>query len=544
MFSVVAAHERPHINRGNANMQPNGSHCSHVGIVTFSVITLTSKGLYCEAGDFYIDPQSSVERAVITHAHSDHARRGMKAYLCHTDSAQLLRHRLGRNISVTAVDYAHSVRMKDAIVTLFPSGHMLGAAQVRIEVNGEVWVVTGDYKRERDPLAADFDVVPCHTLITECTFGLPVYQWRSPSHVQAALNDWWQSNANNGVVSVVRAYSYGKAQRILLSLDTSIGPVFANQNVHDAHAAIRASGHILPPSPLLTRSIALQGFGSGGADLRRSLVIAAGGVDAALAGLPYAVADVSGWVLVRRFRRQTTNFPISDHADWPALLQTVHETGCERVFTMHGFTKPFARFLREQGLDAYALEVGGSENELPYAYGADWLRQVCLHHVGSEAETDALMDGRDYIPRSTLQKTRPQTSPTSGRIWTAGDAGVRVRCVLMHLHRAPGSRTIEKFTMGVWKDNVLVPLVDVGVDVTDTIMQQISSWANENTTTNVGHVQTIAPRFVFDVELFGASLAPRRKVGIRVQAARIIAFVGTNAHELATNIDTRALINV
>jgi hypothetical protein len=258
------------------------------------------------------------------------------------------------------------------------------------------------------------------------------------------------------------------------------------------------------------------------------LVIAAGGFDGALAGLPYSVADASGWVLVRKFRQQRHGFPISDHADWPGLLQTVRETGCERVLAMHGFTEPFTRYLREQGLQADPLEAGEGRTESGEQRAEnDWLREVCVRHVGSEAEADALISGQDTGSGNQAAGSRSPFSVLSSPDHV-------LRCVLMHLHRTLGSRGIEMLTVGVWKNDELVPLAHVGKDVDDQLMAEIVAWAEEHTTIEVGPVRTIEPRFVFEVGIGGITPAPRRKVGVRVEVARIVRYVGTDVHLAAS----------
>lgn len=498
------------------------------------MLEMTESGLHCAAGDFYIDPTRKVEKAVITHAHADHARRGMTSYLTHTNNEALLRYRLHKGISVQTLPYGKPITIGDATVSLHPSAHMLGASQVRVEVGGQVWVVTGDYKREADPLAGSFEVVPCHTLITECTFGLPVYRWFDPSVVSNDVNAWWQRNANNGVISVIKAYSLGKAQRILLNLDTAIGPVYANQSVYDANNVIRASGHFLPPTELLTRSVVKESFGQGALALRQSLVISAGSVSGVLAGVPYAEAYASGWTLIKRFRQTQPGFTISDHADWDGLLRTVRETGCERVLAVHGFTEPFTRYLREQGLDASVLEPGAGRTEVTSHETSNWLTDACIQHVGSATEVEALLHGLPYKSlHSALNYPSSLTSEASYSPSATTDELV-IRCVLLHLHRSPGSQAIERLTVGVWKDNAIVPLAHVGIDISTPLLIEIQAWAATNTTTEVGPVRTIAPHFVFDVVVRGIRLAQRRKCGLKVETAFIQGFVGYDPASAST----------
>lgn len=509
-------------------------------LLFFVMLTNTECGLYCKAGDFYIDPTRSVEKAVITHAHADHARRGMTSYLTHTDNAPLLRHRLHKHISVQTLDYREPLRINDALISLHPSAHMLGASQIRIEVGGEVWVVTGDYKRETDPLAESFEVVPCHTLITECTFGLPVYRWFDQKEVFADLNHWWKENADNGVISVIKAYSLGKAQRILLNLDLHIGPVYCNQSVFDANRVIREAGHTLPPTPIITRQHILDSLGKGAENIRKSLVIAAGSVSGVLTGLPYKEVDVSGWTLVKRFR-QRAGFPISDHADWPGLLNTVSETQCERVLAVHGFTDVFARYLREQGLDASSLESPSGRTELNTAEHENWLHTACIDHVGSDREVEILCSNRAYQP--LYREIKNTLGSTSGFYRASNSELMVIRCVLLHLHGSQGSMRIEYLTMGVWKDNTVVPFAQVGMDMSDELISEIQRWAEQHTTEVTGPIRTVLPHFVFDIAVTGLTPAPRRKCGVRVTTAVIKEFVGSQPITACTTHHLSSLLH-
>ncbi|MEO7887851.1 MAG: DNA ligase-associated DEXH box helicase, partial [Polaromonas sp.] len=161
------------------------------------LIVARPEGLYCAAGDFYIDPWRPVGDAIITHAHSDHARVGHGSYLAHTDSEGILRARLG-DISLQTLPYGETLERRGVTVSLHPAGHVLGSAQVRVEHRGEVWVASGDYKTEADGTCTPFESVPCDTFITESTFGLPIYQWPKQEALFAQINDWWRRNADEG----------------------------------------------------------------------------------------------------------------------------------------------------------------------------------------------------------------------------------------------------------------------------------------------------------------------------------------------------------
>ncbi len=315
------------------------------------VLCNTPHGLYCPAGDFYIDPSRSVEHAVITHAHSDHARPGMGRYTAHPLTISVLRLRMFESVNARPLAYGEAIRIKDATVSLHPAGHVIGSAQVRVEVDGEVWVVSGDYKRQPDPYAAPFEVVPCDVFITESTFALPIYRWQSNEHISDAMNTWWRANAARGVASVIFAYSLGKAQRVMGSVDATIGPIITHSSIENVNAVFRSAGISLPTSHLLSNA---RMMGS-------SLIIAPGQTDSSpwlRQAEPYTTAVASGWMSVRsnRLRRSAKwGFAMSDHGDWPDLVRTVRETGAKRILVTHGYSAIFVRWLCEQGYDAQEL---------------------------------------------------------------------------------------------------------------------------------------------------------------------------------------------
>src|SRR3982751_2615714 len=186
------------------------------------LVVARPEGLYCPPGDFYIAPWRPVGRAVITHAHSDHARVGHGHYLAHTDSQGTLRTRLGADINLQTLPYGESIVQNGVRISLHPAGHVLGSAQVRLEHGGRVWVASGDYKTEPDGTCAPFEPVPCDTFITESTFGLPIYRWQPQAQVFDEINQWWRANIAAGKASVLFCYSFGKAQRILHGIDASL----------------------------------------------------------------------------------------------------------------------------------------------------------------------------------------------------------------------------------------------------------------------------------------------------------------------------------
>jgi putative mRNA 3-end processing factor len=318
------------------------------------MLSVTQSGLYCAAGDFYIDPWRPVERALITHAHSDHSRSGSRAYLCAQDGVEVLRVRLGQQAGIRGVQYGETQSIGDVKVSFHPAGHVLGSAQIRLECRGEVWVVSGDYKTQVDPTCAAFEPVRCHSFITESTFGLPVYRWPEPTAVFAEINDWWRANQAQGRTSVLFGYSLGKAQRLLAGVDASLGPILTHGAVREFLPAYVAAGVLFPVMEPATRENVHAAAG-------RALVIAPPAAD----GSPWleALGDVStafasGWMLLRGMRRRRSadrGFVLSDHADWPGLLGAIRATGAERVLVTHGATAPLVRWLNESGWQAASL---------------------------------------------------------------------------------------------------------------------------------------------------------------------------------------------
>jgi putative mRNA 3-end processing factor len=321
------------------------------------------EGLYCPAGGFYIDPWRPVDRAVVTHAHSDHARTGSRHYLAAEPSEAVLRSRLG-DIDLQLLPYGQPIEHHGVRLSLHPAGHVLGSSQVRLEVGGEVWVVSGDYKLEHDGTCLPFEPVRCHTFITESTFGLPIYRWSPQAEVFAGINAWWRANAEEGRASVMFCYAFGKAQRILRGLDESIGPILVHGAMSPLNEAYRSTGVALPETPRLTEV-------SDAALIRRSMVLAPPSAQ----GTPWmkrlgehADAFASGWMLLRGNRRRRgldRGFVLSDHADWPGLLAAIEATGAQRVIVTHGSVSTMVRWLQEQGLQAagFATQYGDEDVE-------------------------------------------------------------------------------------------------------------------------------------------------------------------------------------
>ncbi len=317
------------------------------------VLSFRPQGIYCEAGDFFIDPWKPVDRALITHGHADHARPGHARYLATGPAAPVMHHRLG-DITLETVAYGETRRIGDASVSFHPAGHVPGSAQIRVEVGGEVWVVSGDFKTAPDRLSEPFEPVRCHSFISECTFGLPVFTWADEDAVAAQINAWWAENAANGIFSLLGAYSLGKAQRVMSLLDPSIGPILTHGAVENTNAVLRAQGLELPDTVHVSPDLDPKVFPG-------ALVLAppgALGSSWARRFRPGTTGFASGWMRLRGVRRRRAvdrGFVISDHADWPGLNAAIKETGAENVFVTHGYTDIFARRLNESGYNAQVV---------------------------------------------------------------------------------------------------------------------------------------------------------------------------------------------
>ncbi len=322
-----------------------------------SLIERTAEGLYCRAADAWIDPWRPVPRALITHAHADHARAGSGEYWAVDASEGILRQRLGQTITFNPVPYGKEVWLNQCKISFHSAGHVLGSAQIRFESAGEVWVVSGDYKRDRDPSCAPFEPVTCDVLITEATFGLPIYRWTSGASVAKEIRDWWQADRSRP--SLLFCYAFGKAQRLLAELH-AIGvddevllhgavetvtrhyrdaevPMAPSRPVSEIPRQESLAGRLVLAPPSAHRSSWMRRFKSP------------------------QTGFASGWMAVRGAKRRRgyeRGFVLSDHADWPGLIRTVRESQARKVYVTHGQSDVLARYLREEeGINAEPLET-------------------------------------------------------------------------------------------------------------------------------------------------------------------------------------------
>jgi putative mRNA 3-end processing factor len=320
-------------------------------------------GLYCKPGGFFIDPTRTVPEAVITHGHSDHARAGHAKAIATPDTLAIMACRLGDGFTAQRVGlpYGQAIHLGEARVTLYPAGHILGSAQVLIEHGGSRLVVSGDYKRTPDPTAREFEPVSCDVFVTEATFGLPVFCHPEPQHEIAKLLASLAVFPQSCVM--VGCYALGKTQRLIGELRRA----GYDKTVY-LHGALMRLTQLYEE-----RGVELGPYAPVPADNRKNL---AGEIvlcpPSALADrwsrtLPDAIVAVaSGWMQIRaRAKQQRVEVPlvISDHCDWPQLIETIHETGAGEIWVTHGREEALVHYCSKAGLTARALSLLGYEDE-------------------------------------------------------------------------------------------------------------------------------------------------------------------------------------
>ena len=319
------------------------------------LLEFTDVGIYCPKADVYIDPWKPVHKALITHGHSDHARWGHQYYMATHEAVPVIRYRLGK-INIHGVAYGQSILINGVKISFHPAGHIPGSAQIRVEYKGEVWVASGDYKVEDDGLAEAFEPLQCHSFITESTFGLPIFDWKPQAQTLNEINSWWAQNASEGKVSILSAYSLGKAQRIINSVRQDLGTIFTHGAVENTNQVLRDQGYNIAPTTLVNKEHKPS-------DFEGSLVIAppsAIGSSWSKRFKSTSIAFASGWMAMRGTRRRRAadrGFILSDHADWKGLNSAIAETGAENIFVTHGYTDTFTRWLREKGYNAHVVST-------------------------------------------------------------------------------------------------------------------------------------------------------------------------------------------
>ena len=324
------------------------------------ILVPTPSGVCCKPGGFHIDPTRPVEKALITHGHSDHARAGHGAVLATQETLDIMRLRYGDKFAgrTQTIAYGETLKLDGAQVSFHPAGHVLGSAQIRVECSGLRIVASGDYKDIADPTCAPFELVPCDVFITEATFGLPVFRHHDAAGEIAKLLHsvaLFPERAH-----LVGAYTLGKAQRLMAMLREaghkdpiyihgavdSITRYYQNRGIDLGEIALvrgaNKAGHIIICPPSAMNDLWSRRFPD-----------------------PVA-AFASGWMRVRARARQrgvTLPLVISDHADWDGLTATVSATGASEVWVTHGQEDALVHWCQTKGLKARPLDIVGYGDE-------------------------------------------------------------------------------------------------------------------------------------------------------------------------------------
>ncbi len=323
------------------------------------LLSFNDRGIYCSVADVYLDAWKPVKKVIVSHAHADHSKYGHKFYLAHTNSIPIMKYRLG-NINIEGKNWGEKFSINGVQFSLHPAGHVIGSSQIRVEYKGDVWVYSGDYKREKDNITTPFELVKCNTFITECTFGLPAFKWKNQNIVFDEINSFWNQCKSNQQTAVIFAYSLGKAQRLIANLDQSIGNIYTHGAVENINEVIRTYKS-LPSTIRITKATKKE-------DLLGNLVIAppsTHGTTWLKKMVPYVTSSTSGWMTFRGARRRRAidrGFVLSDHSDWNDLIDTIDQTGAENIVCTHGYKDIFSKYLKEKGYNAFVENTPFEEN--------------------------------------------------------------------------------------------------------------------------------------------------------------------------------------
>ena len=304
------------------------------------------EGLYCVPGNFFIDPVFPVEKALITHAHFDHISFGCGEYICSPETSVLLKERIGKKIKVKSYGYDESFKINGIKISFYPSGHILGSSQIKLEGGNEKWLITGDFKRQRDETCLNYQEVKTDFLICESTFGLPIFHWDSTEKIINDVTNW--VNKSEDSTSVLFCYSLGKAQRLLSELNNqNFKNIYVHQSIEKINEIYKSLEIELAETKVYDKDLEIN-------NLKNSLLL-----------LPPSLKNknflkkfkrvqtgfASGWMSIRALKKRSgfdKGFIISDHADWNGLIKTIKESKAKRVFLNHGDGESLANFLRDK----------------------------------------------------------------------------------------------------------------------------------------------------------------------------------------------------
>ena len=315
-----------------------------MGETSFDLIKYTSSGLYCELADLWIDPNKPVKRAIITHAHMDHFTFGCEEYISTYETAIILKERIGKGINIKTYDFCEDFKINGINFSLHPSGHILGSSQIKLTLADEKWLITGDFKRQRDETCKEYEKVKTDFIISESTFGLPIFKWDEPQNTATDITKW--VNSSQEKTSILFCYSLGKAQRLLneISKTNFKNKIYTHSTIHKMNNCYKKLG----VEVIDTRKFDQK---KNNEDLKGSLILLPPSLNKNSFIKNFKEIQTgfaSGWMSIRARRKRSgydKGFAISDHADWEAILNTIKESKAKNVFFHHGDSEALNRYL-------------------------------------------------------------------------------------------------------------------------------------------------------------------------------------------------------
>ena len=311
------------------------------------LIKYNSKGLYCKLANTWIDPHKPVKRALITHAHMDHFTFGCDEYISTYETSIILKERLSSEINIKIYDYGEEFKINGINISFHPSGHILGSSQIKFDLAGEGWLITGDFKRQKDDTCKEFEKVKTDYLISESTFGLPIFKWEEPQKTAEDITKWVDSSPDK--TSILFCYSLGKAQRLLNEISKSNfkNNIYTHSSINKMNNCYKKLGINIVNTKKFDKTQNIAKFK--GSLILLPPILNKGSYLKKFKDIQTGFA--SGWMSIRALRKRSgydKGFAISDHADWEAILNTIKETEAKNVFFHHGDSDALRRYLNEK----------------------------------------------------------------------------------------------------------------------------------------------------------------------------------------------------
>ena len=311
------------------------------------LIKYNKSGLYCKIADVWIDPNKPVKRALITHAHMDHFTFGCDEYISTYETAIILKDRIGKDINIKTYDYGKVFKINGTKISFHPSGHILGSSQIKFNFADEKWLITGDFKRQKDETCNEYEIVKTDYLISESTFGLPIFKWDEPQNIAEDIAKWVSHSQEK--TSILFCYSLGKAQRLLneISKTNFKNKIHTHSSIYKMNNCYKKLGINIIDTKKFDKNKNFE-------DLKGSLILLPPALNKSsfLKNLKnIQTGFASGWMSIRALRRRSgydKGFSISDHADWMAILNTIKESEAKNIFFHHGDYETLNRYLKEK----------------------------------------------------------------------------------------------------------------------------------------------------------------------------------------------------